>query len=155
MERLNQTYGISLVNSDSDLDTSSQPCSQIELVDSNYIHVIRIFLYVTMLYTIRISEVYTVILLRNTSLFPVRFVLISGYYSFLLQCIIIKYNGIPFLKINGTLILIQYQSLLKQYSSLATLHCTPEATGFPHKSLKVCISNSGFVQRSLYRFDEP
>ena len=38
------------MSSDSDLDTSSYPVSQIELVDSNPIHMIRILHYATKLY---------------------------------------------------------------------------------------------------------
>ena len=83
MERVNQTYGVSLVNFDSDLDTYSQTWSQIELVDSNPIHMIQILLYVTLLYTIEINEFYTVIIFINTCMFLVRFILFSGYYSFL------------------------------------------------------------------------
>ena len=71
------------MRSNSDLDTSSYPCSQIELVDSNPIHMIRIPLFVTLFYTVGINEVYTVIILSNTCLFPVRFVLLSVYYSFI------------------------------------------------------------------------
>ena len=66
---------------DSDLDTSSYPCSQIELVDSNHIHIIQIILYVTLLYTAGINEVYTVIILRNSYQFSVKFVLFSVYFS--------------------------------------------------------------------------
>ena len=69
------------MNSDRDY-TSSYPCSQIELVDSNPIHMIRFPLFVTLLYTAGINEVYTVIILSNTHLFPVKFVLFSLYYSF-------------------------------------------------------------------------
>ena len=90
-------------------------------------------------------KVYTVIILRNTCLFHVRFILFSGYYSFILHCIIIKYNGTHFLKINGKLILIWYQILVKEDSSLCTPHCTLEEADFPHNSYKVCIANSGFI----------
>ena len=44
--------------SDSDLDTSSEPVSHVELVDSNLmnlIHMIQILLYVTTLYTTEIN----------------------------------------------------------------------------------------------------
>ena len=68
---------------DSDLDTSSYPCSQIELIDSNHIDMTQILLYVTLLYAVGINEVHTVIILSNTCLFLVIFVLFSGYYSFL------------------------------------------------------------------------
>ena len=71
------------MSSKSDLETSSYPCIRIELVYLNHIHMIRIILYVTLLYTIGINEVYTVIILSNSYMFPVRFVLFSGYYSFL------------------------------------------------------------------------
>ena len=50
--------------------------------DLNPIHMIRIILYVTLLYTVGIDEFYTVIILRNTYLFPVKFVLFSVYFSF-------------------------------------------------------------------------
>ena len=73
IERLNYTYGVSLVKPYSDLDTSSSPCTQIELVDSNPIHIIQIPLFVTRLYTVGINEVYTVIILINSCLFPVTF----------------------------------------------------------------------------------
>ena len=66
-----------------DLDTSIYPVSHVELVDLNLIHMIRILLYVTPLYTIGINEFYTIIILSNSYLFPMRFVLLSGYYSFL------------------------------------------------------------------------
>ena len=52
-------------------------------MDSNPIHMIQIPLFVTVLYTIGINEVYSVIILSNTCMFPVRFVLFSVYYSFL------------------------------------------------------------------------
>ena len=58
--------------------------------DSNPIHMIQILLYVTLFYADGINEVYTVIILRNTCMFAVRFVLFSGYYSSLLHYIIIK-----------------------------------------------------------------
>ena len=77
------TSGVNLLDSDSDLDTSSYLVNHVELVDSNLIHMIQILLYVTPLYTAGINEVYTVIILSNSCLFPVRFVLFSGYYSFL------------------------------------------------------------------------
>ena len=53
------------MSSDSDLDTSSYPCNQIELVDSNHIHMIQIILHVTLLYTNQINEDNNVILLSN------------------------------------------------------------------------------------------
>ena len=40
------------MNSNSDLDTSSQSSSHVELVDSNPISMIRIILYVTLLYIV-------------------------------------------------------------------------------------------------------
>ena len=76
------------MSSDSDLDTSSYPCSQIELVDLNPIHMIRIPLFVTLLYNVGIYEVYIVIILSNTGLFPVKFVFLVGIiHSFSLKII--------------------------------------------------------------------
>ena len=46
--------------------------------DLNPFHMIQIFLYVTLLYIAGINEVYTVIILSNTYLFLVRFLLFSG-----------------------------------------------------------------------------
>ena len=70
------------MNFDSYLETSSYPCNWIELVDSNHIQMIQILLYVTLLYTIGINEVYPVIILINSDMFSVKFVLFSVYYSF-------------------------------------------------------------------------
>ena len=69
------------MSSDSDLYTPSYPCGQIDLVDLN-IQMIRIILYVTLLYTARINEFYIVIILSNTYQFFVNFFLFSVYFSF-------------------------------------------------------------------------
>ena len=68
------------MSSNSDLDTSSWPISRIELVDWNNIHMIPIIVCVTLLYTVGINEDNTVILLRNTNQFFVKFVLLSVYF---------------------------------------------------------------------------
>ena len=67
---------------DIDLDTSSYPCSQIELVDSNHIHMIRIILYVTLVYMDGFNDDNIAILLSNSYHFPMKFVLFSVYFSF-------------------------------------------------------------------------
>ena len=115
---------------------------------------IWIILIVTLFYTVWINEDNIVILLSNSYMFSVTFVLFSLYFSFH-SITIIQFNWTHFLKINGTIIQTWYQSLLRQATSLSILHCTLEAAGFPHKSRKACIVNSGFVQKSLCGHDGP
>ena len=107
------------------------------------------------MYTTGINEVYTVIILSNSYMFSVKFVLFSVYYSFhsLHNNSTIQLHS--FLEDQCHNNLTWYQSLLRKATSLPILHCTPEAVGFPHKSCKVCIAKSGFVQRSLCGRDEP